>query len=242
MKIRHVVMLSTVLVVTAIAAGTASSRASESAALQTRTPTSFLTPLPARLVFTPTDSPYCRDLQGARCPPALVYSGPGGPALPTIEPAFKADLPNVRVSFVLQQISNTAVAGGGINPGATTFVEWLTTSPTASQEKGGPYGYTLPPPGVTWSADEIYHSIIYDALVLDACEAFPPVFVVDHDAVIERNGNALGVFNGFDGATITHTGFYNFSYKVTATENGKVSDFSFKGRVNVTCSGLNSLL
>jgi hypothetical protein len=241
MKIRHVLMLSTIVVVTAIAAGAASSGASSEPALQTGAPTSFLTPLPARLVFTPTTSPYCRNLPGTRCPPALIYTGPGGPAVPTIEPVIKADLPNVRVSFVLQEISNTVVDGGGINPGTNTFVKWLTTSPTASQQNGGPYGYTLPPPGGVWSGDEIYHSILYDALVLDACEAFPPVFVVDHDAAIERGGVQLGAFNGFDNTTITHTGFYTFSYKVRATENGKVSDFRFSGKVNVACSGLNSL-
>ena len=153
MKTRHVLMLSTALALTVIGASTAPSHA-EQTVLTTRTP-SFLSPLPSRLVFTPTDSKFCRNLPGLLCPPALIYGGAGGPALPTIEPALKLDLPNVRVSFVLQEIRNQVVANGGINPGATTFVNWSTTSPAAWQEHGGPFGYTLPPPGVTWDGDEI---------------------------------------------------------------------------------------
>ena len=87
----------------------------------------------------------------------------------------------------------------------------------------------------------MYHSIIYDALVLDACESFSP-FPVTHDATIEESGNEIGAFHGVDNSTLDHTGYYNFSYKARATgENGKVSDFLFSGKVSVTCSGLNSL-
>ena len=118
MDIRHVLMLSTAVALTAIGAGTASSQTTP----PTRTPTTFLTPLPARFVFTPLTSTFCRNLPSGQCPPALVYGGAAGPGLPTIDPALKADLPNVRVSFVLNKISNNIVDGGGVNTGATTFV------------------------------------------------------------------------------------------------------------------------
>ena len=79
MKTRHVLMLSTAVALTAIGASTAPSHA-EQTVLTTRTP-SFLSPLPSRLVFTPTDSKFCRNLPGLLCPPALIYGGAGGPAL-----------------------------------------------------------------------------------------------------------------------------------------------------------------
>ena len=167
-----------------------------------------------------------------------------GPPAPRCQPSNRSsrrNLPNVRVSFVLQEISHRIVANGGVNGDPGTFVEWSTTSAAASEEHGGPYGYPLPGPGVTWDGDDLYHTIIYDALVLNACENFP-VFPVEHDALIENNGSEIGAFHGSDNSTLDHTGYYNFSYKARATGvNGKVSDFLFSGKVNVTCSGLNSL-
>lgn len=235
MNIRHVLMLSTAVALTAIGAGTASSQTTPP------TRTTFLTSLPARFVFTPLTSTFCRNLPTGQCPPALVYGGASGPGLPTIDPAFKLDLPNVRVSFVLNRISNNIVAGTGVSTGATTFVHWTTTSPAAWQENGGPYGYSLPAPGDTWDGDELYHSIIYDALVLNACESFGP-FPVTHDASIEKNGAGIGAFHGVDNTTLDHTGYYNFKYKVRATSmNGNASDFVFAGQVSVTCSGLVAL-
>ena len=106
---------------------------------------------------------------------------------------------------------------------------------------GGPYGYPLPGPGVTWDEDDLYHTLIYDALVLNACENFP-LFPVEHDALIEDSGDEIGAFHGSDNSTLDPTGYYNFSYTARATGvNGKVSDFHFSGKVNVTCSGLNAL-
>jgi hypothetical protein len=237
---RHVLMLPAAVALSAIAAGPASSQTSQTA-LQTRTPTvKFLAPLPARFVVTPADSKFCP--QGHRCPPVLVYGGAaGGGALPTIEPSIKANLPNVRVSFVLQEISNHIVANGGVNGDPYALVEWVTSSSAASLEHGGPYGYVLPPPGVTWDEDDLYHTLIYDALVFNACDSFSP-FPVDHEASIENNGSEIGEFHGVDNSTLDHTGYYNFSYTARATGmNGRVSDFHFSGKVNVTCTGLNSL-
>jgi hypothetical protein len=230
-------MLSAAVALTAITAGTASSQTSS----PPRTPTTFLQPLPARLVFTPTTSKFCKGLPTYLCPPVLVYGGAAGPGLPTTDPAFKANLPHLRVSFVLHEIENIVIDNGGVIPSTTTFVQWLTTSAAASQEKGGPYGYTLPLPGVTWDEDDLYHTLIYDALVLDACETFG-VFPVTHDASIEVSGSEIGAFHGVDNSTLDHTGFYNFNYQARAFGvNGKISDFRFSGRVSVTCSGLNAL-
>jgi hypothetical protein len=77
--------------------------------------------------------------------------------------------------------------------------------------------------------------------VFNACDSFAS-FPVQHDAVIENGGSEIGAFHGVDNTTLDHTGFYNFSYTVRATGAfGKVSDFRFSGKVNVTCSGLNAL-
>lgn len=236
---RRILLLPIVAAAIATSAGTASSQTTSLTSLERAT--AFLAPLPSRLVAQPASTPFCRAGQGHRCPPVLVYGGASGPALPTIDPAFKLDLPNVRVSFVLQSISNTAIANGGILPDTDMFVRWTTTGSAASEERGGPYGYTLPAPGVSWDGEELYHAILYDALVLNACESFSP-FPVIHDAEIEDGAIEIGAFHGVDNTTLDHTGFYNFTYKVRATGmNGRISDFRFAGKVNVTCTGLNAL-
>jgi len=237
---KHLLMLSSAVALTAITAGTASSQTSPTSPPPATT-RAFLAPLPARFVVPSTDSRFCTELSGRRCPPVLVYGGAAGGALPTVEAAFKANLPNVRVSFVLQALSNTIVANGGVNGDPFAFVEWTTTSSAASVENGGPYGYPLPPAGTTWSGDDLYMPVIYDALVFNACDSFAS-FPVRHDAVIENGPSDIGAFHGVDNSTLDHTGFYNFSYTARATgAGGKVSDFRFSGKVNVVCSCLNAL-
>jgi hypothetical protein len=166
---KHVLMLSCAVALTAMAAGAASSQTSPRLSA-TPPAVTFLSPLPSRFVVPSTTATPCREQPGRKCPPILVYGGKAGNALPTIDPGFKANLPHVRVSFVLQEISNKVVTNGGISD-SLTFVEWLTTSLAASVEKGGPYGYPLPPAGKTWDEDDLYHTLIYDALVFNAAEA-----------------------------------------------------------------------
>jgi len=234
---KHLLMLSSAAALTAIAAGTASSQTSPTTPPPGTAQVAFLAPLPARFVAPPPTSRFCREGSGHRCPPVLVYGGAGGGGVPTIEGAFKANLPNVRVSFVVQEISNTPVANGGINGDPFSFVEWSTTSPAASVENGGPYDHPLPPPGMTWNGDDL----IYDALVFNACDTFAS-YPVTHDALIQNGASQIGAFHGVDNSTLDHTGFYNFSYTAQATgPNGKVSNFRFSGKVNVVCSGLNAL-
>ena len=181
---RHALMLATVVTLTAIVAGPASSQTSP-AALQIRTPprgevsgaaAATIRGHANRLRVVPSN---CR-VADAR--PCSSTAGLRAAVCRRSNPAFKANLPNVRVSFVLQAIANDIVANGGVNGDPFTFVEWLTTSSAASVEHGGPYGYILPPPGVTWDGDDLYHMVIYDALVFNACESFSS-FPVEHDAV-----------------------------------------------------------
>ena len=89
--------------------------------------------------------------------------------------------------------------------------------------------------------DDLFHTLIYDALVFNACESFA-AFPVDHDASIEDNGSEIGAFHGIDNSTLDHTGFYNFSY--TGSSDGHEREgleLPLLGKVNVTCSGLNAL-
>jgi hypothetical protein len=230
---RRYLMLPMAAALTAIAVGALSSQTSFA---QTQPPRgAFLTPLPSPAVV-PQTSPFCRALPGRRCPPILTYGREAGGAPPTLEPVIKADLPHVRVSFVVQEIFHQVIANGGVNTGPT--VTWETDGSAASIELGGPYDLWLPAPNGT---DNEHAWLIYDALVFDACESFP-TFPVVHDATIEQNGASLGAFHGVDNTTLDHTGYYNFNYTVRATGmNGRVSDFHFSGRVNVTCSGLVTL-
>jgi hypothetical protein len=200
---RHMLRVSCAIALTVMAAGTASSQTSPGSLPATTTTLTFLSPLPSRYVIPSTTATRCRE-PGRRCPPILVYGGKAANALPTIEPAFKANLPHVRVSFVLQEISNKAIANGGVND-SLTFVEWTTTSGAASVENGGPYGYPLPPPGNTWDSDDLYHTLIYDALVFNACGSFAS-FPVTHDAVIDNALGQIGAFHGVDNSTLDHTG------------------------------------
>ena len=238
---KHVLMLSTAVALTALVAGNAASQTSPAATEAITARVKFLAPLPSRFLVTPTDSKFCREQPGRPCPPILVYGGAAGGVLPTIEPALKADLPHVRVSFVLQSIANEVVSHGGVSGDPVKFVQWVTSSPSASVENGGPYFYSLPPPGVVWDGDDLYHTVIYDALVFNACGSFP-AYPVTHDASIEESGSEIGAFHGVDNSTLDHTGFYNFNYAARATSTtGGVSDFRFSGKVNVTCSGLVAL-
>jgi len=204
----------------------------------------FIQPLAASL-FVARDDPrtpqFCGALgRDAVCPPILRYGGQGHGGIPAIEGSFKANLPNVRVSFVVQQISHEAVTGGGVlgDDVAGDIVTWTTHSPAASVELGGPYGWGLPRAGETWSDTSL---TVYDALVFGACGTFSS-FPVAHTAIASDALVEVGRFEGADNTTLTHTGFYNMSYTITAQDTaGRVSKFVFSGKVNVTCSAANSL-
>jgi hypothetical protein len=232
MTARRVLVLPFAAALTAIAVGALSTQISYA---QITTPRrAFLTPLPLPALVTPT-SPFCRALQGLRCAPILTYGREAGGAPPTIEPVIKADLPHVRVSFVLQEVFHEVIANGGVN--TFPLVRWLTAGSAADLQNDESVA-NLPVPNGTWNADDV---LIYDALVFDACESFT-TFPVVHDAAIEFNFANIGMFHGVDNTTLDHTGYYNFNYTVRATGiNGRVSDFHFSGTVNVLCSGLLAL-
>jgi hypothetical protein len=77
---------------------------------QSNSAAGFLGPLP-RLFVLPDSDPRrpvaCRNL---KCPPILTYAGEAG-GFPSIDPAFRADLPNARVSFAVQGVSHDVVSG-----------------------------------------------------------------------------------------------------------------------------------
>jgi hypothetical protein len=243
---KHLRVLSVALALTAVLAGTSAGQTTQS--VQTAPPRAFLTPLPSRFVIPPGDPrqpKFCRELQPPhRCPPVLVYGGDDG-GLPTIDPALKADLPNVRVTMVVQGIVNEVVANGGVDPDQDILLWWATintgTVPVFPLVESGTAATALPEPGET--AYEGDNLVMYDAIVYGACESLS-AFRIDHTASIKEGGAfgvELGAFHGVDNSTLDSTGFYNFRYTVRAKVDSGVSDFHVFGKVNLTCSGANSL-
>jgi hypothetical protein len=214
--------------------------------LQVRTRT-FLQPLEVRFVL-PSNDPllpqFCARSGGAPCPPIVSSGGiPGGGAPNGIE----LYLPNVRVSFFVQEISHEVVANDGVqtSPTEVVFVNWTTTGSTAYVEEGGLYVFPLPEPGQTYDSSTPgfgpHGLLIYDALVLNACGSFSS-FPVEHEGTITESGDAIGSFAGVDNSTIDSTGYYNLGYTIHAEDSdGGVSNFHIRGEARAICSGLNSL-
>ncbi len=206
----------------------------------------FLTRLPTVFLIPPDDPrlpPWCREARThSECPAFLAYGGAAGNPLPTIDPPLKADLPHVRVTFVVQRISNDIVANGGLDLGISPWPwVWQTSSSAASVETAGS-SFILPKPGEPpWTDENVYLIRLYDALVFNACQAFTG-FPVDHRTSIREDGVEIAAFHGVDASTLDATGFYNFQFTVRAGDaEGRISDFHFSGKVSVTCSGLTSL-
>jgi hypothetical protein len=242
---KYVLMLSILL---ALSAATSSSAAGPNdLELKARTAT-FLQPLEVRFALS-ADHPllpkFCARSGRSPCPPVISGNGVPGVWAPD---DFKSYLPNVRVSFFIQEISNAAVANGGVQTTdlEPTFVNWITAGSAADAEKGGPYSWPLPGPGQTYDTSTAGVGsnglLIYDALVLNGCAAFSS-FPVEHQATAtEYGGNTIGSFMGVDDSTIDATGYYNLSYTIRAEDSaGGISDFHLRGKVSAICSGLNSL-
>lgn len=217
-----------------------------------RSSTKFLKSLSLRFTLSPDDPlrpQFCARLSDhTQCPPIVSNGGVAGGGIPTIEPVFKTNLPNVRVSFFIQEITNQVITNGGVETtgvGDFIFVNWTTTGTQADVENGGPYGWTLPGPGQTYDEFDPHGGsnglLIYDALVIGACGSFSS-FPVEHNSKVTEVGDEIGLFLGIDNSTINSTGYYNLNYTVSATDGvGGVSDFHFSGIVSVTCSALNVL-
>lgn len=210
----------------------------------------FLEPLKSTLIVSPDDPlrpQFCANMGGRTVCPPIVSNGGATGAIPTIESRIRANLPNVRVSFFIQEIANEVIANGGVDTGVGefVFVNWTTTGVEADVEKGGPFGWTLPAAGQKLDNFSVHGSsnglLIYDALILNACDSFSS-FSVEHDSTVTESGAEIGSFHDSDNSTLDSTGFYNLSYTVRAEDSeGGISDFRFSGKANVTCSGLNSL-
>jgi len=214
--------------------------------------TEFLKPLNPQFILSPNDPllpQFCA--RSERCPPIVSNGGVGGGGIPQLELDLKARLPNVRVSFLIQEISHDVVVKPGVAvPAFNRHVNWHTTGPESDAENGGVEvgelgdgsQWSLPLPGAFLTYSGL---LIYDALVFGACESLTS-FDVQHEATIvefiESQHVALGSFVGVDNTTIDSTGYYNLNYTVRATDsNGGVSDFHFSGKADVICSGLDAL-
>jgi hypothetical protein len=234
------------MVLLAAAVSEASGQTSTGAVTNRAQGTAFITPVPSRLVIYPEDPDYPRGMcprrPGVRCTPVLRYGG-GQNALPTIDPPLKADVPNVRVSFVLEEITQDSLSGGIPQGIGKLVMRWETTSPAATLElTSSQLDVTDLESGVPWILPE--PQIIYDALILGACDSFSS-FPIDHYAHLEFDGDPEEGFHGTDHSTIDSTGFYTFKYSFWAdvVRFGDVfaTTFQLSGKLAVTCTSLTSL-
>jgi hypothetical protein len=235
----------TVAAITLAWATPATSQTTTPTLAATTAKTPFLTPLPWRFLMSPDDPRrprICRQSTSViKCPDFLAYGGKAG-ELPTIDPAFKADLPHVRVTFLVHRVHNEVIANGGLDLGNFAWPwTWSTSGSAANIETDGS-GYVLPTPGQIWIENDTYLIRLYDALVFNACDSFSG-FPVDHTTEVHNpDGSVIGLFHGVDNTTLDELGFYNFQFTVHAEgDGGRVSDFHFSGKVSVTCSGLIAL-
>jgi hypothetical protein len=235
----------TVVAITLAWATPATSQTTTPTLTATTAPAPFLTPLPWRFLMSPDDPRrprICRQSTSTiQCPDFVAHSGAAG-GIPTIDPAVKADLPHVRVTFLVHRIHNQVIANGGLDLGAFAWPWTWTTSGSAANVESDGGGYILPTPGQIWTENNTFLIRLYDALVFNACDSFMG-FPVDHTTDVHNpDGSVIGVFHGVDNTTLDDLGFYDFQFTVRAEgDRGRVSDFHFSGKVSVTCSGLNAL-
>lgn len=172
----------------------------------------------------------------------------GGPApqggFPPIDDVAATLPAHLRVSFILQQMENEIVSGGGVD--IPCWARWETHSSAATEEfgDGGPFSLPAPGPGEIWPIP--HANGIYDALVEDGC-GNTPVFPVEfHSSVGEMEDILapyvlIGQFDAVDDTTLQPNGFWTFFYTIRATgTNGGVSDFKFRGIVSVTCTNIET--
>ncbi len=206
----------------------------------------FITPLDLGLAV-PDDDPLrraaCRGVPPDECPQMLTSGGNGLGKLPTLDPVLIGDpAPHVRVTFVLQRLYpwHTDVHSVTIED-----LRWKTHSSVADQEIGefgineideqivDANGYFFTPP------------IIYDALILNACDDFSS-FPVSHEADFDPVSAIAMPFIGFDDSTIDSTGFYQFNYEipVDGDEMGPPYEtgLHMSGKISVTCTYIEAFV
>ena len=204
----------------------------------------FLTPLITTSTLSPQDprvAGFCRDrLKNSQCPLFSTYGGSRGSG-PFQLSNLEINSPNLRVTFLLDEVSNDLVIGQGVD--SPIRATWLTHSSIATLERY-PFGplieLMVPQPGETWQ----YGAILYDGLVDDGCINVPPVFPVEFQNQMEEiEGRILiGEFQAEDDTPLIPTGFWGFLYTIRATSvDGGVSDFTVRGSVSVVCTGLEDL-
>jgi hypothetical protein len=208
--------------------------------------TNFITPLDLRLTVPENDvrrGGACRGVRPAECPQMLIWGGTRQGGLPTLDPVLTSDPPpHVRVKFVLQRLYPGHTDVQTVLP--LEELSWVTHSSVADQEIGefeigyvdeqhvDANGYFFNPP------------VIYDALVLNACDGFSS-FPVSHEADFDPDGFPTMPFSGFDDSTIDSTGFYQFSYAilVDGDEMGPPYEtrLNMSGKVSVLCTSVDTL-
>jgi hypothetical protein len=200
----------------------------------------FLTPLPeltARLADDPALREACRgDRYEDRCAELLYHGGPGS-AGPVIAPAFAAEVRNLRIAFVLTEISNTLVSGNGIAL-HLLFNFGVNATPNTIHVSSGMIGPHIQP-----GTSESFSFPVWTGIVPDGCIDPPAVIAVEfHNDIREYTPASdsyaeVGVFEAEDNTSLVPTGYWSFDYTVRAeAEDGDASDFRIRGTVSVVCT------
>ena len=232
-----------VAMLTLTATGVASGQTNVGVLKARTSPEAFLTPLKSPSVIYPFDPDYPSELCGVMRPcPTVVIGG-----IPMIDPPVAADLPHVRVTFLMQDMVNEPVANGGVQGGypadwwvpISTTVEFASTAADVFTRHAG---LTMPSQlGPAFFPSSGNTGIfLWEALVLNACESFPG-FPVEVGMILNHppGGSPVGEFHDIDNTTISALGFYSFHIKVRGTlPDGTASDFHLTGVVSVTCTSM----
>jgi hypothetical protein len=170
------------------------------------------------------------------------FGGPVSPGgIPSIDDEATPLPPHLRVMFIVQQMENEVVSGGGV--GTPCWARWETHSAAATAELFEDWvSLPAPPPGEVWPVS--HANMFYDALVQGGCGNTPLFPVEFHSSVGEAenildNYVSIGQFDAVDDTTLQPNGFWTFAYTIRATgTQGGVSDFKFRGIVSITCTNL----
>jgi len=218
----------------------ADSRAASSTTSYAATPSRFLTRANLDLGFqsqvTHLLNGLCNGATRSGCSGNSVAHGQSG----SIDD-LAAKLPaNLRVTFLLTEITHEVVSGGGVQD--LSYATFKISGPAPTMEIAD-LSVEAPAPGMT---SEPGYLPVYDGLLLDGCgttQSFPIDFSSSIYAIPEEGiPGDIGIFSRNNDDTIEPNGYWTFDYTIHATSNaGGVSNYRFRGLVSATCTNATSL-
>ena len=242
------IVLSATIVFASLSTHAELADASDSLAIGTKSPGSFIAPSNRRGPGSYADNGarltdvLCGVVnrgKRASCPPNA-----GGAASPP--GTVTAKLPNLRLNIILREIQNVLVSGSGVDISGTHHADLQGYFQIGSSNADyslplddGFYFLPLPAPGDTWSAMNNANQL-FAGLIVNGClsaatfelSLHSSVFAGSHDDEID------GPFGGIQAEdSVTGPGYYNFKYTIRATDpDGNQSDVIFSGDADSFCT------